>query len=85
MESQELKLKYKEDINKLVKDRWKEKTMHSKLPKYLEKDHVDQEMSFQWMKYTGLKGEPEGLTTAAQDQAVNTRYYSKAYHQARIH
>ena len=51
--------------------------MHGKLPKYLEKDHVDQEMSFQWMKYTGLKGETEGLITAAQDQALNTRYYSK--------
>ena len=51
--------------------------MHGKLPKYLEKDHVDQEMSFQWMKCTGLKGETEGLITAAQDQALNTRYYSK--------
>ena len=60
-----------------MKDRWKEKAMHGKLPKYLEKDHVDQEMSFQWMKYTGLKGETEGLITAAQDQALNTRYYSK--------
>ena len=51
--------------------------MHGKLPKYLEKDHVDQGISFQWMKYTGLKGEMEGLITAAQDQALNTRYYSK--------
>ena len=72
-----LKLKYGDDVSKLVKDRWKEKAMHGKLPKYLEKDHVDQEMSFQWMKYTGLKGETEGLITAAQDQALNTRYYSK--------
>ena len=75
--AKKLKLKYKEDINKQVRDRWKEKAMHGKLPKYLEKDHVDQEMSFQWMKYTGLKGETEGLITAAQDQALNTRYYSK--------
>ena len=52
MESQKAKLKYKEDVNKLVKDRWKEKATHGKLPKYLEKDHVDQEMSFKWMKYT---------------------------------
>ena len=75
--AKKLKLKYKEDINKLVKDRWKEKAMHGKLSKYLEKDHVDQEMSFQWMKYTGLKGETEGLITATQDQALNTRYYSR--------
>ena len=64
--AKKLKLKYKEDINKLVKDRWKEKAMHGKLPKYLEKDPVDQEMSLQWMKYTGLKGETEGLITAAK-------------------
>ena len=29
------------------------------------------------MKHTGLKGETEGLIIAAQDQALNTRYYSK--------
>ena len=82
--AKKLKLKHKEDVNKLVKDRWKEKAMHGKLPKYLEKDHVDQEMSFQWMKYTGLKGETEVLITAAQDQALNT-ILQQAYHQARIH
>ena len=55
--AKKLKLNYKEDVNKWVKDRWKEKAMHGKLPKYLEKDHVDQ-MSFQWMKYTGEPREP---------------------------
>ena len=64
--AKKLKLRYKEDINKLVKDRWEEKAMHGKLPSYLEKDHVDQEMSFQWMKCTGLKGKTEGLITAAK-------------------
>ena len=29
------------------------------------------------MKHTGLKGETEGLITAAQDQALSTRYYTK--------
>ena len=60
-----------------MKHRWKEKAVHGKLSKYLEKDHADQEMSFQWMKYTGLKGETKELITAAQDLALNTRYYSK--------
>ena len=50
--------------------------MHGKFPNYLDKDHVDVELSFQWMKHIGLKGETEGLITAAQDQALNTRYYS---------
>ena len=72
-----LKLKYKEDFKKMVRDMWKEKAMHGKFPNYLDKDHVDVELSFQWMKHTGLKGETEGLITAAQDQTLNTRYYCK--------
>ena len=51
--------------------------MYGKFPNYLNKDHVDVELSFQWMEHTGLKGETEGLITAVQDQALNTRYYSK--------
>ena len=66
-----------QDIKKMVRDRWKEKAMQGKFPNYLDKDCVDVELSFEWMKHTGLEGETEGLITAAQDQAMNTRYYSK--------
>ena len=38
---------------------------------------IDKELSFEWMKHTGLKGKTEGLNTAVQDQALNTRYYHK--------
>ena len=75
--AKQLKLKYKEDFKKMVRDKWKEKAMHGKFPNYLDKDHVDVELSFKWMKHTGLKGETEGLITTAEDQALNTRYYSK--------
>ena len=75
--AKQLKLKYKEDFKKMVRDKWREKAMHGKFPNYLDKDHADVELSFEWMKHTGLKGETEGLITAAQDQALNTRYYSK--------
>ena len=60
--AKQLKLKYKEDFKKMVRDKWKEKAMHGK---------------FKWMKHTGLKEETEGLIAVAQDQAPNTRYYSK--------
>ena len=73
----QLKFKYKEDFKKMMRDKRKEISMHGKLPNYLDKDHVDVELSFEWMKHTGLKGETEGLITAVQDQALNTRYYSK--------
>ena len=74
--AKQLKLKYKEDFKKMVRDKWKEKAMHEKFPNYLDKDHVDLELSFEWMKHTGLKGETEGLITA-WNQALNTRYYGK--------
>ena len=48
----------------MVKDKWKEKAAHGKYPKYLDKDHIDIELSFKWMKYTGLKGETKGLIMA---------------------
>ena len=70
--AKQLKLKYKEDFKKMMRDKWKEKTMHRKFPNYLDKDHVDVELSFKWMKHTGCKGETKGLITAAEDQALNT-------------
>ena len=75
--AKELNLKYKEDFKKMVRDKWKEKVMHGKFHNYLEKDHVGVEPSFKWMKHIGFKGETEALITTAQDQALNTRYYSK--------
>ena len=72
--AKQLKHKYKEDFKKMVRGKWKEKAMHGKFLNYLDKDHVDVELSFEWMKHTGFKGETEGLITAAQDQALNTRY-----------
>ena len=75
--AKQLKLKYKEDFKKMVRDKLQEKALHGKFPNYLDKDHVDVKLSFQWMKHIGLKGEAEGLITAAQDQALNIRYYSK--------
>ena len=75
--AKQLKLKYKEGSKKIVRDKWKEKAMYGKFPNYLDRDHVDVTLSFKWMKHTGLKGETEGLITAAQDQALNIGYYSK--------
>ena len=42
--AKQLKLKYKEDFKKMVRDKWKQKAMHGKFPNYLDKDHVDVEL-----------------------------------------
>ena len=71
--AKQLKLKCKEDYKKMVRDKWKDKAMYGKFPNYLHKDHVDVELSFEWMKHTGIKGETEGPIMATKDQALNTR------------
>ena len=53
--AKQLTFKYKEDFKKMVRDKWKEKTTHGKFPNYLDKDHVDVELSFECVKHTGLK------------------------------
>ena len=45
--AKQLKLKYKEDFKKMVRDKWKENAMHGKFPNYLHKDHVDVETIIQ--------------------------------------
>ena len=78
--AKQLKLKYKEDFKKMVRFKWKEKAMHEKFPYYLDKDHVDVELSSEWMKHTGLKGETEGLITGS---GTGHQILQQAHHQAR--
>ena len=46
-------------------------------PNQPDEECVDVELSIRCMKHCRLKAETEGLITASQDQALNTRYYSK--------
>ena len=45
-----------------MKDKEKIKTMHSKFPNQLDKEHVDVELSFDWMKHSGLKAVTDDLS-----------------------
>ena len=47
-----------------MKDRWSEKPMHGKFPNHLEKEYRHTTV-IPRMKQSGLKGETEGLITAA--------------------
>ena len=72
-----LKIRDKSTTN----NKWKEKAMDGKFPNYLDNDHVRCRTIIPMDGTTG-PGETEGLITAAQDQALNTRYYSRTHHQA---
>ena len=68
----------------MVRDKWKEKAMYGKFPNYLDKDHVDVELSFEWMKHIGLKGETEGLITS-RGSGTEHQILQQTHHQARNH
>jgi hypothetical protein len=55
----------------------KRKPMHGKFYWHLERPSVAKEKSLAWLYISGLKGEMEGLMTAAQDQALNMQYHHR--------
>ena len=54
-------------------DKWHKKVLYGRFPKIVEQN--DTNNSWSWLRNTGIKGETEGLLTAAQDQCLNTRNY----------
>ena len=48
--------------------------MHGQFPRNLDKKLVDNEQSYQWLKFGDIKGETESKTVAAQDQAISAKY-----------
>ena len=83
--AKQLKLKYKEDLKKMVKDKWKEKAMYGKSSNYLDKDCVNVELSFEWMKHTGLKRRNWRTHHSSTGSGTEHQILQQAHHQARNH
>ena len=49
--------------------------MHGQYPNEVKKEHIDEELTWNWLKNGELKGETEALITSCQDQALATNYY----------
>lgn len=72
--------KIKEIQAKRMIDGWKEKPMHGQLTRRMEELAIDKKLSNVWLQFGNLKGETESLLTAAQEQAINTRYHDYKIH-----
>ena len=67
-----LKHIFKLKMKSMKEEKWKNKALHGKYPRILEKPHVDMVTTNKWLS-SNLKGETEGLLFTAQDQVINTR------------
>ena len=66
------KQEYKDQREEHKKQEWKEKHLHGQYTKIADK--TDTRMTYRWIRNGFMKKETEGLITAAQDQALPTRW-----------
>jgi hypothetical protein len=65
----------KDTIAEKTKKRRQGKGMQSQFPCNLDEKLVDNEQSYQWLKFGNIKGETGSTIVAAQDQAISTNYF----------
>jgi hypothetical protein len=66
----------KDSIAEKTKERWGGgERMHVQFLRNLDEKVVDNEQSYQWLKFGNIKGETESTVVAAQDQALSANYF----------
>ena len=68
----ESKKDYIAECRRVREKDWKEKSLHGQYPKLTEK--LERKKQYRWIRNGYMKKETEGLITAAQDQALPTRW-----------
>jgi hypothetical protein len=63
-------------LGKVLKRNWKNKAMHGQYIQNIDRQLISEEDTFLWLLKGDLKAETEGEIVAAQDQALQTRYYA---------
>ena len=72
MEKGDTKHEFKRKSKEEKEKGWKEKVLHGQYPGLVA--NTDQGKTFRWIKNGYMKKETEGMLTAAQDQALSTRW-----------
>jgi Ni,Fe-hydrogenase III component G len=61
-------------LGKVLKKKWKNKVMHGQYKRNMDRQLISEEVTFLWLSKGDLKAESK--IVAAQDQALNTKYYA---------
>jgi DNA-binding GntR family transcriptional regulator len=59
-----------------LKDKWENKVLHGQYIRSTDKQLISEEDTFLWLSKGDLKAETESEIVAAQDQALQTKYYA---------
>ena len=65
----------KERLEEGLKKKWKNKVTHGQYIRNMDRQFISEEDAFLWLS-KDLKAETESEIVAAQDQALNTKYYA---------
>ena len=66
----------KERLGEVLKMKWENKVMHGQYVRSMDRQLISEEDTFLWLSKGDLKAETESEIVAAQDQALNTKYYA---------
>jgi hypothetical protein len=62
-------------LEESLKTKWKNKIMHGQYIRSIDRQLISEEDTFLWLSEGDLKAETESEIVAAQDQALQTKYY----------
>jgi len=63
-------------LGEFLKKKWNSKVMHGQYIRNIDRQFISEEDTFLWLSTGDLKAETEIEIVAAQDQALQTKYYA---------
>jgi hypothetical protein len=63
-------------LGEVLKNKWKNNVMHGQYIRSIDRQLIIEEDTLLWLSKGDLKAETEGQIVAAQDQAIQTKYYA---------
>jgi len=63
-------------LREVLKNKWKNKVMRGQYIRNIDRQLISEEDTFLWLSKGDLKAETESEIVAAQDQAIQTKYYA---------